>query len=180
MRFQELNLAGAFLIELEPVVDERGFFARCFAEEEFAARGLATRFPHCNLSRNRYLKTLRGMHYASAPSVEVKVVRCVAGAIYDVIVDLRPGSPTRGKWTAIELSAERGEALYIPPGFAHGFMTLADGTDVYYQMGDTFRPEAARGFRWDDPAFAIGWPDTPRVISARDASFANFDFEAGA
>ena len=171
MRFDELTLAGAYLIGLEPATDDRGFFARCFAEEEFAAHGLATRFPHCNLSRNRRRGTLRGMHYAAAPSTEIKVVRCVAGAIYDVIVDLRPDSSTRNRWTAVELTAARGDALYVPAGFAHGFLTLADDTDVFYQMGETFQPENARGFRWDDPAFRIDWPEAPSVISARDADY---------
>ena len=174
MRFQELALPGAFLIELDPIEDERGFFARCFAEEEFAAHGLATRFPHCNLSRNRQRGTLRGLHYAAAPGTEVKVVRCVSGAVYDAIVDLRADSPVRGRWVGVELSAARGDALYIPAGVAHGFLTLADETDVYYQMGDVFRAETARGVRWNDPAFSISWPDEPRVISPRDAAYPDF------
>lgn len=172
MRFSELPFPGAYLIELEPHADERGFFARCFAEEEFAEHGLKTRFPHCNLSRNARNGTLRGMHYAIAPSDEAKVVRCVSGAIFDVIVDLRAG--TFGKWAGAELTGENGRAVYIPAGCAHGFMTLADRTDVFYQMGDVFRPETARGFRWDDKAFGIAWPQTPRVISPRDAGYTDF------
>ncbi len=174
MRFCELSLPGAYLIELEPHVDERGFFARCFAEEEFAERGLVTRFPHCNLSRNSRSGTLRGMHYVVAPSEEAKVVRCVSGAVYDVIVDVRDGARTFGDWTATELTAVNGCALYIPPGFAHGFLTLTDDTDVFYQMGDVFRPETARAFRWNDKTFGISWPHAPRVISSRDAGHADF------
>lgn len=177
MRFRELSLPGAFLIELEPHIDERGFFARCFAEEEFAAHGLATRFPHCNLSHNVRSGTLRGMHYAIAPSAEAKLVRCVSGAIYDVIVDIRPGERTFGEWTGAELTAESGLAIYVPSGFAHGFLTLADNTDVFYQMGDTFRPETARGFRWNDKSFGISWPRVPEVISDRDSSYAEFRLE---
>jgi len=174
MRFTELSLPGAFLIELEPHFDERGFFARCFAEEEFVEHGLVTRFPHANLSRNARAGTLRGMHYAVAPSNEVKVVRCVSGAVYDVIVDLRADSKTFGQWTHAELTAESGRAFYIPSGFAHGFLSLVDHTDVFYLMGDVARPENARGFRWNDAAFGIEWPETPRVISARDASYPDF------
>jgi dTDP-4-dehydrorhamnose 3,5-epimerase len=174
MRFHELPLPGAYLIELEPHSDERGFFARCFAEEEFSERGLVTRFPHCNLSRNAQRGTLRGMHYAVAPSAEAKVVRCVSGAIYDVIVDLRATERTFGMWSHTELTAENGRAVYVPADFAHGFLTLTDDTDVFYQMGDVFRPETARGFRWDDETFHIAWPAEPRVISPRDAGYADF------
>jgi dTDP-4-dehydrorhamnose 3,5-epimerase len=177
MRFTELSLAGAFVIDLEPHPDERGFFARCFAEEEFAQRGLTVRFPHCNLSRNLREGTLRGMHYAVAPSEESKVVRCTTGAICDVIVDIRRGSPTFGRWERVELTAENGRAVYIPAGLAHGFLTLVDHTDVFYQMGDIFRPGTARGFRWNDETFAIEWPHAPRVISARDAGYPGFSQE---
>jgi dTDP-4-dehydrorhamnose 3,5-epimerase len=174
MKFTALRLAGAFLIELEPHTDERGFFARTFCDEEFARHGLPTRFPQNNLSRNTRAGTLRGMHYAVAPSEESKVVRCAAGAIHDVIIDLRPGSPTQGQWIAAELTGENGRALYVPSGFAHGFLTLVDDTDVLYQMGDVFRPETARGLRWNDPRFAVAWPREPAVISARDASYPDF------
>jgi dTDP-4-dehydrorhamnose 3,5-epimerase len=174
MKFTELVLPGAFLIELEPHADERGFFARSFCEEEFAAHGLVTRFPQNNLSRNKRAGTLRGMHYAVAPSVETKVVRCATGAIHDVIIDLREGSPTYARWVAAELTAQNGRALYIPAGFAHGFLTLADDTDVVYQMGDVFRPQTARGFRWNDPRFAVAWPQAPVMISTRDASYPDF------
>lgn len=174
MRFTELSLSGAYLLELEPHADERGFFARTYAEEEFAAHGLPTHFPHCNLSRNRRAGTLRGMHYAVAPSQESKVVRCVSGAIYDVIVDLRPQSASYRGWVHAELTAENGRALFVPAGFAHGFLTLADDTDVLYQMGDVFRPQTARGFRWNDPHFSIAWPHPVSVISQRDESYADF------
>jgi dTDP-4-dehydrorhamnose 3,5-epimerase len=174
MRFVELEVAGAYLVELEPQADERGFFARAFCEREFAACGLPTHYPQCNLSRNTRRGTLRGMHYSVAPSQESKVVRCVRGAIHDVLVDVRPGSSSFGRWVAAELSAENGTALFIPPGVGHGFLTLAEHTDVFYQMGDVFQPDAARGFRWDDPAFAIRWPEAPSVISPRDASYPDF------
>lgn len=175
MRFAQTDLAGAFLVHLEAHVDERGFFARAYCEREFAAHGLPTRFPQCNLSRNRRRGTLRGMHYQAAPHREAKLVRCVAGAIHDVIVDLRPQSPTRGRWVGVDLTARGGEALYVPPGFGHGFLTLEDETDVFYQMGEFFVAEAARGFRWNDPAFAISWPFAPVVMSERDQSYPDFD-----
>ncbi len=174
MRFTELQLPGAYLIELEPSLDERGFFARTFAEEELAERGLPTRFPHGNLSRNKRKGTLRGMHYSVPPSQESKIVRCTAGAIYDVIVDLREGSATRGRWLHAELTAENATALYIPSGFAHGFLTLIDDTDVHYQMGDVFRPDTARGVRWNDPALDIRWPQPPQLIAPRDAGYEDF------
>ena len=174
MRFSELKLSGVFLIELHPHVDERGFFARTFCEHELAEHGLPTRFPQCNLSRNTLAKTLRGLHFEAPPSQESKLVRCVSGAIWDVVVDLRPGSATRLQWVAAELTAEAGQALFIPPGFAHGFLTLKDGTDVFYHMGDFFKPGAARGARWNDPLFGISWPSAPSVISERDASYADF------
>jgi dTDP-4-dehydrorhamnose 3,5-epimerase len=177
MRFSELQLEGAYVIDLQPHVDERGFFARTFDEVAFAAHGIGTRFPQCNLSRNTLAGTLRGMHYAVAPSAESKVVRCATGAIYDVIVDLRPDSKTYAQWVNVELTGENGRALYVPSGFAHGFLTLSDNTDVWYQMGDAFRPETSQGFRWNDKAFQIAWPRAPRVISARDAGYPDFRIE---
>lgn len=177
MRFTQLSLAGVYLVELEPQADERGFFARCFAEEEFAKHGLVTHFPHSNLSRNRLAGTLRGMHYSVTPSAETKVIRCVAGAIYDVAVDVRPDSPSFGRWVHAELTAENGRALYIPAGLAHGFISLVDATDVLYLMGDVFRPETAHGFRYDDGMFDIAWPFEPRVISGRDAGYPDFRAE---
>ena len=171
MRFCELALPGAWRIDLEPHEDERGFFARTFCEEEFAAHGLVTRYPQCNLSFNRDAGTLRGMHYQAAPHREAKLVRCVRGAIHDVIVDLRPESPTSRRWLAIELDAEERAALYVPAGFAHGFLTLREDSEVYYQMGASYVPEAQRGFRWDDPRVGIEWPSPPRTISERDLSW---------
>jgi dTDP-4-dehydrorhamnose 3,5-epimerase len=175
MRFTETSLPGAFLIALERQHDERGSFARTFCEREFATHGLATRFPQCNLSHNRVRGTLRGMHYQAAPHREAKLVRCATGAIHDVIVDLRAGSPTRMRWAGFDLSAEEGNALYVPPGFAHGFITLEDRTDVFYQMGEFYVPGAARGFRWNDAAFAIEWPFEPVALSDRDRSYPDFD-----
>jgi len=175
MRFEETKLGGAHVIELERRVDDRGFFARAFCERELAAHGLPIRFPQCNLSRNDKSGTLRGMHYQAAPSREAKLVRCTRGAIFDVIVDLRARSSTRLQWFGIELSAEDGRALFVPEGFAHGFVTLTDDTDVFYQMGDFYQPDAARGLRWNDPRIGIEWPMTPRIIAERDASYPDFD-----
>jgi dTDP-4-dehydrorhamnose 3,5-epimerase len=175
MLFKETQLAGAYVIELEPRHDERGFFARSFCEKEFAEHGLPTRFPQSNLSRNNQRGTLRGMHFEALPSSESKLVRCVAGAIYDVIMDMRRGSPSRWQWIGVELNAENARGLFVPAGFAHGFLTLADATDVTYEMGDMYRPGAARGLRWNDPAFDIRWPEAPRVISERDASYPDFN-----
>jgi dTDP-4-dehydrorhamnose 3,5-epimerase len=175
MRFRELRLQGAFLVELAPHADERGFFARTFCEEEFAAHGLPTRFPQQNLSRNARRGTVRGLHYNAAPHRESKVVRCTAGAIWDVIVDLRAGSATRFQWTAVELTAASGAALFVPEGFAHGFVSLADATDVHYLMGRPFVADAARGLRWNEPRFGIEWPLAPAVISERDRGYPDLD-----
>ena len=175
MHFIPQKLAGAFVIELEPHQDERGFFARAFCEQEFEAHGLPAHFPQSNLSRNSHFGTLRGMHYQAAAVREAKLVRCVRGAIHDIIIDLREGSPTRFEWIGAELSADNGRALFVPEGFAHGFITLAGDTDVFYQMGAPYRPEGARGLRWDDPRFALRWPCEPRVISDRDRTYPDFD-----
>jgi dTDP-4-dehydrorhamnose 3,5-epimerase len=175
MLFTETELPGAYVIDLERHEDERGFFARAFCEREFAAHGLPARFPQANLSRNTRTGTLRGMHFEAPPSAEAKLVRCVAGAIHDVILDLRQGSASYLKWTSALLSAENGRALFVPAGFAHGFITLLDDTDVFYQMGDFFRPGGARGLRWDDPKLGIVWPAQPTVISERDAKYPDFD-----
>jgi len=173
--FHETKLAGAYVIEIERRSDERGFFARTFCEREFASHRLPTRFPQSNLSRNRQAGTLRGMHYQAAPYRESKLVRCGAGAIYDVIVDLRPSSPTRLEWVGVELTAESGRALFVPEGFAHGFLTLTDDTDVSYQMGEFYQPDASRGIRWNDPTLNIRWPRLPAVITERDASYPDLD-----
>jgi dTDP-4-dehydrorhamnose 3,5-epimerase len=169
MKFVELALAGAFVIEPAPNEDERGFFARTFSAEEFAARGLKPTIAQCSVSFNRRRGTLRGLHYQAAPHQEAKLVRCTTGAVFDVIVDLRPKSSTFKRWVGVELSAENHHMIYIPEGFAHGFQTLADNTEVFYQISTAYMPEAARGIRWDDPELAIRWPaTTDRVISPRD------------
>lgn len=175
MRFTSAPLADAVVIDLEPHTDERGAFARTFCVEEFREHGLPTDFPQCNLSYNCAAGTLRGMHYNCATLGESKLVRCVRGAIYDVIVDLRADSPTQWKWFAIELTAMNARALLIPIGFAHGFLTLEDGCDIHYHMGTVFRPEASRGFRWNDPSIAIEWPDTPSVVSEHDSGYGDLD-----
>lgn len=168
MIFSKLPLAGALLIEPERREDERGFFARTFCAEEFAARGLVPAVAQCNISFNRRQGTLRGLHYQRAPHAEVKLVRCTRGALHDVIVDIRPGSPTFARWFAVELSAENRTMLYIPEGFAHGFQTLAEDTELFYQMSTAYVPQAAAGIRWDDPEVAIEWPVAARMISASD------------
>jgi len=173
MRFLETPLPGAWVIELEELGDERGWFARTFDSDEFRARGLNPAIVQCNASFNARRGTVRGLHYQADPHGESKLVRCVRGAIFDVAVDLRPRSPTLRGWHGVELSAENRRAYYIPPGLAHGFQTLSDDCEVLYQMGHPHVPEAARGVRWDDPALAIDWPDPggERVVSERDASY---------
>jgi dTDP-4-dehydrorhamnose 3,5-epimerase len=173
--FQETRLLGAFVVDLEPRSDERGFFARAYCEREFKDHGLPTWYPQCNLSRNRKAGTLRGMHYNAAPYGEAKLIRCATGAIYDVIVDFRAGSATYLEWIGVELTAREGRALFVPAGFAHGFVTLEDDTDVFYQMGDFYRPEAARGLRWNDPRLAIRWPREPTIVAERDATYPDYD-----
>ncbi len=175
MIVSETKLAGAFVIEPERFADERGFFARSWSEREFAELGLNARVAECNISFNRKRDTLRGMHFQAAPHGQVKLVRCTAGAIYDVIVDLRPDSPTFKEWFGVELTAENRLMLYIPETFAHGFQTLADETEVLYQMSEFFAPESGRGVRWDDPAFAIVWPHADaRIINERDRTYPDF------
>lgn len=176
MQFQETPLPGAWVIELDLLGDERGWFARTFDAEEFRARGLNASVVQSNASFNKHSGTLRGMHYQAEPHGESKLVRCVRGAIFDVAVDLRPGSPAHVRWHGIELSAENRLAFYIPAGLAHGFQTLTDDCEVLYEMGNPYVPEAARGVRWDDRAFAIDWPQPPRerVISERDRAYPDF------
>lgn len=171
MIFTETKLAGVYIIDTERVEDERGFFARAYDEAAFAERGLQTDFPQCNISFNRYKGTLRGMHYQVEPHGEAKLIRCTMGALYDVALDVRPVSPTYKQWLAVELSAENRRMFYLPTGIAHGFMTLQDNTEIFYMMGATYHPECARGLRWDDPAFAIEWPETDIVISEKDRNF---------
>jgi dTDP-4-dehydrorhamnose 3,5-epimerase len=176
MRFIETPLNGAWVIDLDLLGDERGWFARTFDAAEFAARGLNPAVVQCNASFNARRGTLRGMHYQAEPHGESKLVRCVRGSIFDVAVDLRGGSPTLRRWHGVELSADNRLAFYIPPGLAHGFQTLSDDAEVLYQMGHPYVPEAARGVRWDDPAFAIDWPDPggERIVSERDRAFGDF------
>ena len=175
MKFIETELKDAVLIELEKRADERGFFARTFCATEFGAAGLETVFVQANHSRNRLGGTLRGMHFQRRPHAEVKVVRCVRGAIRDVIVDIRPESPTFGRWQGFDLDAEEGRMLYVPAGFAHGFQTLADGTEVSYQVSCPYTPGAEGGLRWDDPTLAIAWPLPVASISEKDAAWPHLD-----
>jgi dTDP-4-dehydrorhamnose 3,5-epimerase len=174
MIFKETELPGAFEIDLNLLEDERGFFARTFCRREFAEHGLNEAVAQCNLSFNRTKGTLRGMHLQLPPHAEDKLVRVVRGAIYDVIVDLREASPTYLKWIGVELTAENRSALYVPKGFAHGFQTLADDSEVFYQMSEFYAPECATGYRWDDPAFGIHWPLEITVISDKDRQYPAF------
>ena len=176
MVFKELPLRGAFVIEIEPQEDQRGFFARTFCGQEFAAHGLETRISQCSISSNVRRGTLRGMHWQADPHAEEKLVRCTRGALYDVIVDLRRDSSTRGRWAALELSQDNHRMLYLPKGLAHGFQTLADDTEVLYQISIPYHPDAARGIRWDDPSISIDWPDvSERIISERDRNLPLFE-----
>jgi len=174
MLFTETKLKGAYLIEPQRLEDERGFFARTFCEREFADRGLCSRFVQCNVSFNRKKGTLRGLHYQVAPHAEAKLVRCTMGAICDVILDLRPPSATFKQWVAVELTADNRKMLYVPEGFAHGFQTLADETEVFYQMSEFHDPGCARGVRWDDPVFGIDWALPVTAVSARDRGYRDF------
>jgi dTDP-4-dehydrorhamnose 3,5-epimerase len=165
------RLDGARLIEIEPIEDERGFFARTWCRQELAASGLSTELAQCSISLSRRAGTLRGMHFQLPPHEETKLVRCTAGAIWDVVIDLRPVSPSYRQWQAFELTAANRRSLYVPAGFAHGFQTLAPDTEVAYQISAFHEPEAARGVRYDDPAFAIPWPLPVAAISERDRSW---------
>lgn len=175
MQFIQTIFTGAYLIEPTLISDERGFFARTYCRNEFASKGLKADAVQCNISYNKKCGTLRGMHFQRLPNAEAKLVRCTAGAIYDVIVDLRQESPTFAQWAAFELTAHNRHALYIPEGFAHGFQTLADNTEVLYQMFNFFAPGSAGGVRWDDPAFGIEWPLEISVMSERDRAYPDFD-----
>jgi dTDP-4-dehydrorhamnose 3,5-epimerase len=175
VRFTPTGLDGAWLVDLDPIEDERGFFARAFGVEEFGAVGAETVVHAVNISFNRAVGTLRGMHFQAEPHGEAKLVRCTAGAIFDVIVDLRPGSPTRARWYGARLDASNRSALYIPRGVAHGFQTLEPDSEVLYLMSSPYVPEAARGVRWNDPAFGIDWPEVPqRVINDRDRTYPDY------
>ena len=172
MIFTPTKLDGSYLIEPERLEDERGFFARTWCREEFETHGLDPNLAQCNISFNKRKGTLRGMHYQAPPHEEAKLVRCTRGAIYDVIVDLRPDSETYQRWTSAELSAENRAMLYVPKGFAHGFQTLVDNAEVFYQMSECYHRESARGLRWDDPAVGIEWPAVAdRIISPNDCAY---------
>jgi dTDP-4-dehydrorhamnose 3,5-epimerase len=171
MRFEPTGLPGALVVEVEYRRDDRGFFSRTFCVDEFAAQGIELPVVQCNVSFNARRGTLRGMHYQVEPKAEIKLVRCTRGAIFDVIVDLRPDSMTYRRWFGAELSAANHRALYIPGGFAHGFQTLEDDAEVFYQMSEFYSPEHARGVRWNDPAMAIRWPLPVSAISERDAAY---------
>jgi dTDP-4-dehydrorhamnose 3,5-epimerase len=170
MKFTETPLAGAFIVDIDPTSDERGFFARTFCADAFAGYGLNAAALQCSVSFNLRKGTLRGMHYQAPPHEEDKLVRCTAGAIFDVIVDIRTGSPSYGRWFGAELTAVNRRALLAPKGFAHGFISLTDASEVLYMIFAPHAPGSARGFLWDDPEVAIAWPITPVVISARDAA----------
>ena len=181
MIFKETKLQGAFIVEPDKFEDERGFFAHSWSEREFAGRGLDSRVVECSISFNRKRGTLRGMHYQAAPHGQVKLVRCTMGAIYDVIIDLRTGSPTFKQWVGVELTAENRRMLYIPTDFAHGFQALEDNTEVFYQMSAAYAPESVRGVRWNDPAFDIDWPGAPEIIiNERDRTYPDFGRELDA
>ena len=178
MLFKETKLSGAYVIDIEPNKDNRGFFARTWCKKEFIHKGLNSNLVQCNTSYNNKAGTLRGMHYQAPPFEEVKIVRCIRGAIFDVIIDIRPESNTYLQWEAFELSARNRRMLYIPEGFAHGFQTLENDTEVFYQMSEYYYPTSAKGLRWDDPTFNITWPITREIIlSDKDNSYERFSYE---
>ncbi len=175
MKFIETALTGAFVLELEAVEDERGYFARTFCRDQFAAHGLNNEITQCSISYNARRGTLRGMHYQVEPQAEVKLVQCVRGKIFDVIIDLRPESETYRRWVGEELSGDNRRLLYVPEGFAHGFQTLEDDTAVYYQISEAYAPQSARGVRWNDPAFGIKWPLIDPIISEKDRLLPDYE-----
>jgi dTDP-4-dehydrorhamnose 3,5-epimerase len=174
MKFTPTKIAGVYLIEIQPIADERGFFARTFCAEEFQQHGLNSNFVQCSVSFTAQRGTIRGMHYQVAPDTETKLVRCTRGAIYDVILDLRPESLTFKQWVAAELTADNHQMFYIPPGCAHGLQTLVDDTEVFYQMAGVYKSDSARGVRWNDPAFGIEMPLAVSVINDRDLTYDDF------
>lgn len=176
MIFTETKFKGVFVVDIEKYEDERGFFARSWCQQEFKARGIDFNIVQCNISYNKKKGTLRGMHYQEVPFEEDKLVSCIRGSIYDVIIDIRPNSPTRYQWFATELSFKNYKMIYIPKGFAHGFQTLEKDTVVFYQMSEFFHPECAKGIRWDDPICAISWPISKgNIISSKDLSYPLLD-----
>ena len=174
MIFTQTSLKGTYIIEPERLEDERGFFARTFCRKEFKTYGLNPNFVQCNISYNRKKGTLRGLHFQAKPYEEAKIVRVTRGIIYDVILDLRTNAPTFKQWIAIELSEENRKMVYIPEGLAHGFQTLQDETEVFYQMSEYYSPESARSVRWNDPAFNMEWPIQEKIISAKDSRYSDF------
>lgn len=175
MRLTPTKLKDAWIVEVEQLEDERGFFARTWCQQEFSDRGLDANLVQCSISFNKKAGTLRGMHFQLPPFAETKLVRCTQGAIYDVIIDLRQDSETFLQWVGVELTAENRKAFYVPKGFAHGFQTLADNTEVFYQISEVYAPDYARGLRWDDPTFKITWPKPVAVISIRDRNYEDYD-----
>lgn len=180
MKFTATRLNGAYVVEIEPIEDNRGFFSRTWCQREFEAHKLASEFVQTNITYSPCKGTVRGFHYQIAPHKEVKLVRCVRGAIYDVIIDLRPDSPTFGQWLSSELTAENRKMLYIPGGFAHGYQTIVDDTEVFYQVAQFWAPDFERGIRWNDPVFAVTWPITNGVIlSDKDKAWPDFRLKEG-
>ena len=179
MIFTQTALTGVILVGPERHADDRGFFARTYCADELRAAGLDPRIAQCSTSFNARAGTLRGMHYQREPFGEVKLVRCTMGAIFDVVVDLRPASATYCQWVGAELTAENGRALYVPEGCAHGFLTLVDSSEVWYQISQPHRPEAGAGVRWNDPAFGVSWPFAPTVMAERDASYPDYQPRPG-
>lgn len=176
MIFTETSIHGAWLVDLKRMEDHRGFFARAWSAAEFAEKGLPTHFPDVNISLSVRKGTIRGMHYQKAPHEEAKFVRCVRGALFDVIVDLRPDSPTFLQWAGFEISASSYQAVFVPAGCAHGVQTLEDNTEMFYMVSATYQPAAEAGMRWDDPFFAIQWPDVgQRIVSDKDLSWPDFN-----
>ena len=175
MKFIETPLAGLYVVEIEPLNDDRGFFARSFCARDFQAHGLEPTVAQCNISFNEKAGTLRGLHFQASPHEEAKLVRCTQGAIYDVAVDIRPNSRTYLKWYAAELTSENRRMMFIPHGFAHGFQTLVDKSEVFYLMSEFYHPESARGLRWDDPTLRITWPIANPIISDKDRTYPLID-----
>ena len=171
MIFRDTPLPGAYVLEPERIEDQRGFFARIWCKNELRARGLSCELAQSNVGFSRRRGTLRGLHFQRPPHAEVKIVRCTRGSVFDVIVDLRAGSSTQGRWEAVEITMENRRLVYVPAGFAHGFLTLCDSTEVAYQMTGNYAPAHARGIRWDDPSIGVTWPMAPTVISTRDRSY---------
>jgi dTDP-4-dehydrorhamnose 3,5-epimerase len=178
MNFTETRLAGAYVVDILANHDMRGFFARTFCRDDFVRHGLSAEFAQCSTSFTRWRGTLRGMHYQADPHPETKLVRCTRGAVRDVIIDLRRGSRTYCHWIAVDLTDENVRALYVPAGFAHGFQTLTDNSEVLYQISEAYRAELARGVRWNDPAFCIDWPIRDPILSIRDATYPDFAVSA--